>query len=85
MLAVSPTNDYFYVKAGGYSARGTRHQRTALTYTDWDGYYANTTFIRAGRSRVKPGPERRTWLADSAFDNDTTALNGTNGNRALVI
>ena len=61
----SPTNDYFYVKAGGYSTSAPAINAPTLTSTDWDGYYANATM-----SRLKPCNSG--GLAGTAFDNDTT-------------
>jgi len=61
----SPTNDYFYVKSGGYSTSAPAINAPTLTSTDWDGYYANATI-----SRLKPCNSG--GLAGTAFDNDTT-------------
>jgi Tfp pilus assembly protein PilX len=61
----SPTNDYFYVKAGGYSTTAPAINSPTLTSTDWDGYYQNATM-----SRLKPCNSG--GLAGTAFDNDTT-------------
>jgi hypothetical protein len=61
----SPTNDYFYVKAGGYSTSAPSIASPTLTSSDWDGYYQNATI-----SRLKPC--NAGGLAGTAFDNDTT-------------
>ena len=68
-------SDYFYVKTGGYTTYGKRDQRPLLTNTDFTTYY-NTAYIRPGDPCDSPGPNGATRLADSKFDNDTTALNG---------
>ena len=75
----SPPSDYFYVKSGGYSTTANAISAPLLTNTDFTTYY-NTAFIRPGDPCDSPGPNGATRLADSKFDNDTTALNGTNGN-----
>jgi Tfp pilus assembly protein PilX len=75
----SPPGDYFYVKSGGYSTSAPAISAPLLTNTDFTGYY-NTAFIRPGDPCDNPGPNGATRLADSKFDNDTTALNGTGGN-----
>jgi Tfp pilus assembly protein PilX len=61
----SPTNDYFYVKAGGYSTSAPAINSPTLTSTDWDGYYQNATI-----SLLKPCTSG--GLRGSRFDNDTT-------------
>jgi Tfp pilus assembly protein PilX len=61
----SPTNDYFYVKSGGYSSIAPAIDSPTLTSSDWDGYYQNATM-----SRLKPC--NAGGLAGTAFDNDTT-------------
>jgi Tfp pilus assembly protein PilX len=77
--ACSPPSDYFYVKSGGYSTTAPPITAPLLTNTDFGNYY-NTAFIRPGDPCDNPGPNSSNRLADSTFDNDTTALNGTNGN-----
>ena len=72
-------SDYFYVKSGGYSTTANAISAPLLTNTDFTTYY-NTAFIRPGDACDNPGPNGATRLADTKFDNDTTALNGTNGN-----
>jgi hypothetical protein len=61
----SPTNDYFYVKAGGYSTTAPAITAPTLTSTDWDGYYQTATI-----SRLKPCNSG--GLPGTSFDNDTT-------------
>jgi Tfp pilus assembly protein PilX len=75
----SPPSDYFYVKSGGYSTTANAISAPLLTNTDFTTYY-NTAFIRPGDACDSPGPNGATRLADSKFDNNTTALDGTNGN-----
>jgi Tfp pilus assembly protein PilX len=60
----APTNDYFYVKSGGYSTVAPPIAPPVVTSADWDAYYANATI-----SRLKPC--NAGGLASSAFDNDT--------------
>ena len=62
---LSPTNDYFYVKSGGYSTSAPAINAPTLTSTDWDGYYQNATISRLN-------PCNTGGLAGTAFDNDTT-------------
>ena len=61
----SPTNDYFYVKSGGYSTTAPAINAPVLTSADWDGYYQNATI-----SRLKPCNSG--GLPGTSFDNDTT-------------
>ena len=61
----SPTNDYFYVKSGGYSTTAPAINAPVLTSADWDGYYQNATI-----SRMKPCDSG--GLPGTSFDNDTT-------------
>ena len=61
----SPTNDYFYVKSGGYSTTAPAINAPVLTSADWDGYYQNATI-----SRMKPC--NTGGLPGTSFDNDTT-------------
>jgi Tfp pilus assembly protein PilX len=75
----APPGDYFYVKAGGYSTTAPAINAPALTNSDFSTYYA-TAHIRPGDPCDNPGPNAATRLADSKFDNDTTALNGAGGN-----
>jgi len=75
----SPPSDYFYVKSGGYSTTAPAIAAPALTNTDFATYY-DTAFIRPGDPCDNPGPNGSTRLANSTFDNDTTALNGAGGN-----
>jgi hypothetical protein len=75
----SPPGDYFYVKPGGYTSVAESIEAPQLTDTDFTNYY-NTAYIRPGDPCDNPGPNGGTRLADSKFDNDTTPLNGTNGN-----
>jgi hypothetical protein len=75
----SPSTDYFYVQAGGYSQTAPPITIPALTNTDFQNYY-NTAFIRPGDPCDNPGPNGSNRLANSTFDNDTIALNGTGGN-----
>jgi Tfp pilus assembly protein PilX len=75
----SPPGDYFYVKAGGYTTSAPAISAPLLTNADFTTYY-NSAFIRPGDPCDNPGPNSATRLADSKFDNDTTPLNGTNGN-----
>ena len=72
-------SDYFYVKSGGYSSTAPAITAPVLTNSDFSTYYT-TAYIRPGDPCDNPGPNSSTRLADSKFDNDTTALNGTNGN-----
>ena len=72
-------SDYFYVKSGGYSTTANAISAPLLTNTDFTTYY-NTAYIRPGDACDNPGPNGATRLADTKFDNDTTSLNGTNGN-----
>ena len=72
-------SDYFYVKTGGYSTTAPAITAPMLTNTDFSGYYTSA-YIRPGDPCDNPGPNSSNRLADSKFDNDTTALNGTNGN-----
>jgi hypothetical protein len=60
----SPPNDYFYVKAGGYSSFAPAISAPTLTASDWDGYYQNATI-----SRLKPC--NAGGLSPTSFDNDT--------------
>ena len=60
----SPSNDYFYVKSGGYSTSAPAISAPMLTSSDWDSYYLNATI-----SRLKPC--NAGGLASSSFDNDT--------------
>jgi Tfp pilus assembly protein PilX len=64
----SPTNDYFYVKSGGYSTSAPAISAPVLTSTDWDGYYQTATI-----SRLKPCNSG--GLPGTSFDNDTTRNN----------
>jgi Tfp pilus assembly protein PilX len=75
----SPPGDYFYVKAGGYTATAPAITSPMLTNTDFSTYYT-TAFIRPGVGCDNPGPNGATRLANSTFDNDTTALNGAGSN-----
>ena len=75
----SPPSDYFYVKSGGYSSTANAISAPALTNSDFTTYY-NTAYIRPGDPCDNPGPNSSNRLANTKFDNDTTALNGTNGN-----
>src|SRR6185437_16651093 len=43
---LSPSNDYFYVKSGGYSTSAPAINAPVLTSTDWDGYYQTATISR---------------------------------------
>jgi hypothetical protein len=71
--------DYFYVKPGGYTTDADAISAPLLTETDFTNYY-NNSFIRPGDPCDNPGPNGATRLADSTFDNDSTPLNGVNGN-----
>ena len=73
------SGDYFYVKAGGYSTTATAISAPLLTNTDFTNYY-NSAYIRPGDPCDNPGPNSGNRLANSTFDNDAIALNGTNGN-----
>jgi Tfp pilus assembly protein PilX len=75
---VAPS-DYFYVKSGGYSTTAPLISAPALQNSDFTTYYASA-YIRPGDPCDNPGPNSGNRLADSKFDNDTTALNGTGGN-----
>jgi Tfp pilus assembly protein PilX len=75
----APPGDTFYVKPGGYTTIAPAISAPLLTNTDFTGYY-NAAFIRPGDPCDNPGPNGATRLADSKFDNDTTPLNGANGN-----
>ncbi|MDX6412884.1 MAG: hypothetical protein QOH23_294 [Gaiellaceae bacterium] len=59
----SPTNDYFYVKAGGYSTLAPAIVAPTLTPADWDGYYQSSTI-----SRLSPCASG--GLPGTSFDND---------------
>jgi hypothetical protein len=61
----APTNDYFYVKAGGYSTSAPAISAPVLTSSDWDGYYQNATI-----SRLHPCTAG--GLPGTSFDNDTS-------------
>jgi hypothetical protein len=61
----SPTNDYFYVRNGGYSTSAPAISAPVLTSTDWDGYYQSATI-----SRVHPC--NTGGLPGTSFDNDLT-------------
>jgi Tfp pilus assembly protein PilX len=63
-----PGNDYFYVKAGGYTSTAPVINAPVLTSTDWDGYYQTATI-----SRLKPCNSG--GLPGTSFDNDTTRNN----------
>jgi Tfp pilus assembly protein PilX len=76
--------DYFYVKSGGYSTTAPAISAPALTNTDFTNYY-NTAYIRPGDPCDSPGPNSATRLADSKFDNNTTALDGTGGNGSAAL
>ena len=67
-LPCSPTNDYFYVKSGGYSTSAPAINAPTLTSSDWDGYYQTATI-----SRLKPCNSG--GLPGTSFDNDTTRNN----------
>ncbi len=75
----STPSDYFYVKSGGYSTSAPAISAPVLTNTDFSGYYTSA-YIRPGDPCDNPGPNSSNRLANTTFDNDTTALNGTNGN-----
>jgi Tfp pilus assembly protein PilX len=75
----TPPVDYFYVKTGGYTSNAPPINAPLLTNADFTNYY-NTAYIRPGDPCDNPGPNGSTRLADSKFDNDTTALNGAGGN-----
>jgi Tfp pilus assembly protein PilX len=77
--ACAPPGDYFYVKSGGYSSTAPAITAPLLTNSDFTTYY-NTAYIRPGDPCDNPGPNSSNRLANTKFDNDTTALNGTNGN-----
>src|SRR6478736_4313295 len=62
---LSPSNDYFYVKSGGYTTTAPVINAPVLTSTDWDSYYQNATI-----SRLKPCNSG--GLPGTSFDNDTT-------------
>jgi Tfp pilus assembly protein PilX len=62
--ACSSATDYFYVKAGGYSAIAPAIVSPTLTTTDWDDYYQSATV-----SRLKPC--NTGGLSGTVFDNDT--------------
>jgi hypothetical protein len=64
----APTNDYFYVKSGGYTSDAPAINAPVLTSTDWDGYYQTATI-----SRLKPCNSG--GLPGTSFDNDTTRNN----------
>jgi hypothetical protein len=72
------SGDYFYVKAGGYSTSAPAISAPTLTGTDFTNYY-NSVYV--GRTHVcnTPGPNAGTRLADTKWDSNTTALDGTNG------
>jgi hypothetical protein len=80
----SPPGDYFYVAPGGYTTDAAAIAAPALTNTDFTDYY-NTAYIRPGDPCDNPGPNGSTRLANSTFDNDTTALNGTGGNGSAAL
>jgi len=75
----APPGDYFYVKAGGYTTSAPAINAPMLTNTDFTNYY-NTSDIRPGDPCDNPGPNGSNRLANSTFDNDSTALNGAGGN-----
>jgi hypothetical protein len=80
----SPPGDYFYVKPGGYTSDAPAIPAPMLTNGDFTSYY-NSAFIRPGDPCDNPGPNGPTRLADSKFDNDTTALNGAGGNGSAAL
>src|SRR5256714_2140917 len=75
----TPPSDYFYVKSGGYTQSAPPITAPLLTNSDFTTYY-NTAYLRPGDPCDNPGPNSSNRLADTKFDNDTTPLNGTNGN-----
>ena len=80
----SAPTDYFYVKSGGYSSTANAISAPTLTNTDFSTYYT-TAYIRPGDPCDNPGPNSSNRLADTKFDNDTTALNGTGGNGSAAL
>jgi Tfp pilus assembly protein PilX len=77
--ACSQPSDYFYVKSGGYSTTAPAITAPVLTNTDFSTYYT-TAYLRPGDPCDNPGPNSSNRLANTTFDNDTTALNGASGN-----
>ena len=75
----APPGDYFYVKSGGYTTSAPAISAPLLTNTDFTTYYGSA-YIRPGVGCDSPGPNGATRLANTKFDDDTTALNGAGGN-----
>lgn len=75
--------DYFYVQTGGFSTSAPAITTPVLTNTDFTNYYG-TAYVRPGDPCDNPGPNAGNRLANTTFDNDSTALNGagTNGSAA---
>jgi hypothetical protein len=71
--------DYFYVQTGGYTTSAPAIATPVLTDTDFTNYYASS-YVRPGDPCDSPGPNGANRLANTTFDNDSTALNGTGGN-----
>jgi Tfp pilus assembly protein PilX len=71
--------DYFYVQAGGYSTSAPAISTPVLTNTDFTNYYGSA-YVRPGDPCDSPGPNGGNRLANTTFDNDSTALNGAGGN-----
>jgi Tfp pilus assembly protein PilX len=76
----APPGDWFYVQAGGYSTTADPIDAPVLTNTDYTNYY-NSASPGPLHPCDNPGPSGiGSRLANTTWDNDTTALNGTGGN-----
>jgi Tfp pilus assembly protein PilX len=81
----APPGDWFYVKAGGYSTTAPPIDAPVLTDVDYQGYY-NSAMPGPLHPCDNPGPTGLgTRLANTTWDNDTTALNGSLGNGSAAL
>ncbi len=77
--------DYFYVQSGGYSTTASPISSPNLANSDYTGYYSSAYISRGNSSFTGCGANQGfTALAATAFDNDTTPLNGATGNGSLA-
>ena len=65
-------------RPAGYSTTAPAISAPILTDTDFTNYYGSPR--PSGDPCDSPGPNAGNRLANTTFDNDTTALNGTGGN-----
>lgn len=76
----APPGDWFYVKAGGYSTTAPAISAPVLTNADYTSWY-NAASPGPANPCSNPGPSGiGARLANTTWDNDTTALNGAGSN-----